>query len=291
MSAIAKLYIWRNRGLFLGTREMPARDFTTGSDQLIVCLKGTMTRRFPGGKTVAFRSVLLRAGTKVPMQQVTASGTIIAICHLDPVGQDYHAVAQKMAITIENNAFHHQDEDLIIQELSRIVRNDMGDSEAYHCLDNLLLPAPLQRQTFIQFDPRVVRVLRHIETTVRDNIEIAQLAEQVFLSESRLVKLFKNQVGIPITRYRIRFRVYVGLIYLSLGFSVTDSALAAGFSSTAHFSKCFSAILGIPPSSNLLQPPFMEVVLAEEIVAAIRAEQGAPLTSTMPAAPASRVAT
>ena len=89
------------------------------------------------------------------------------------------------------------------------------------------------------------------------------------LSESRLVKLFKQEIGIPITRYRLRYRVAVGAIYLAQGHSVTEAALAAGFASTAHFSKCFTAIIGIQPSTAFLNAAPLKVDIADEVLMAV----------------------
>lgn len=270
MSAVSKLYIWRDRGLFLCAQHIPVRDFTLGSDQLLVCLKGQITRRFDSHPPVAFRSVLMRAGMKIPMKNVDAADSVIALCHLDPVGQDYHALKEKMTLEVDGNFFHHQDEDHIINELQRINSDNLDEKAAYSALDRLIIPETLKNRSFVEFDQRTVTALRLIEATVRDNISIATIASKIFLSESRLVKLFKSQIGIPITRYRLRYRVFVGLIYFSLGASVTEAALAAGFSSTAHFSKCFSAMIGIPPSSIFLHPPFLDVILADDILATIK---------------------
>ncbi len=269
-SVVSKLYLWRDRGLFLGTKHVAARDFTTGSDQLLVCLDGEITRHFENGQSVTFKSVLLRAGIDIPMKSVESTNSIIAICHLNSIGQDYFAVKDQMQLEIEKNFFHHKDEDKIIEKLTYIQENRFNSRETYQMLDDIILPGPLKNKVYFNFDPRVVKVLKHIEDTVRENVSVEELAETVHLSESRLVKLFKSQIGIPITRYRIRRRVHVGMVYLCLGYSVTEAALGAGFASTAHFSKCFSAILGIPPSSSVVNPPFLDVILDEVILSEIR---------------------
>lgn len=87
----------------------------------------------------------------------------------------------------------------------------------------------------------MIHLIKH---TVRENIPVSELAESVHLSESRLVKLFRNEMGIPITKYRLRYRLLVGVVYLAMNRSVTEAALAAGFASTAHFSKCHTATFG-----------------------------------------------
>ena len=269
-SIVSKLYLWQNRGLFLGSQHVRAREFTTGSDQLLVCLDGELTRHFDNGQTVKFKTVLLRAGITVPMKDVETQNTTVAICHLDSVGQDYFIIKESMQQHVEKNFFHHKDEDRIIEKLRYMQEHRLPSKEAYQEMDNLLIPEKYRGTTLCEFDPRVLKVVKHIEETVRENVSVEELASRVHLSESRLVKLFKSQIGIPITRYRIRRRVHVGMVYLCLGYSVTEAALGAGFASTAHFSKCFSAILGVPPSSSAVNPPFLDVILDEDILTVIR---------------------
>jgi transcriptional regulator GlxA family with amidase domain len=136
-------------------------------------------------------------------------------------------------------------------------------------LRDFIVQPKLQNIIFKEFDPRIIAVIQRIRETVSENLSVNAFAESVYLSESRLEKLFKEQIGVPIRKYRLRYRVFIGTIQLALGRSVTDAALAAGFASSAHFSKSFSAINGIPPSTTFLKPPFLEVLIADEVLEAI----------------------
>lgn len=262
-----KLFIWPYRSLFVSTVPVEPRGFTAAADQLFVCLQGETRVRTEQGE-VAARSFLLRAGTVVESSQVDASGAIGAVCFLNPIGQDYHAAKEFMTGTAADALIGHKHEEHIIAQLLHIRDNPLSAAEAYAVLEQLIIPAEMQDKVLFEYDPRIIQVLNRIRETVRQNMSIANLAEEVFLSESRLVKLFKSQIGIPITRYRLRYRVYVGVVHLSLGRSVTEAALAAGFASTAHFSKCYSTMFGMQPSAGFLRPPYIDIVLADEIRAA-----------------------
>lgn len=263
----AKLFIWPYRSLLVTNVPVEQRRTTAAADQLIVCLEGEILVRTEQGE-VAARSFLIRAGTVVESWQVDASSAIGAVCYLNPIGQDYHVAKELMTGTAADALIGHQNEEQIIAQLLHIRDNPLSAAEAYNVLDQLIIPPEMQHEVLFEYDPRIVKVLNRIRETVRQNVSIANLAEEVFLSESRLVKLFKSQIGIPITRYRLRYRVYVGVVHLSLGRSVTEAALAAGFASTAHFSKCYSTMFGRQPSTGFLRPPYIDIVLADEIRAA-----------------------
>lgn len=268
LSAVPKLYIWHKRTLYLGTMYVPLREYMVVADQLVVCLDGeVVVHREQGNQR--FRTMLLRAGTTVEMSKVDTSSAIVSICYLDPLGQDYAAVRAAMLEHEGNSSAGHQNEEQVIATLRHIRDARLPSTEAAALVENLIFPPELDRQKLPVCDPRIVKVIEIIKQTVRENIPISELADAVCLSESRLVKLFRNEMGIPITKYRLRYRLLVGVIYLAMNRSVTEAALAAGFASTAHFSKCHTATFGSPPSAAFLTPPFLDISLAEEVQRAV----------------------
>ena len=48
---------------------------------------------------------------------------------------------------------------------------------------------------------------------------------------------------------------------MALGYSVTEAALLAGFSNSAHLSRCYRQVNGVTPSSTFLNPPYLNSVL------------------------------
>ncbi|WP_181919375.1 helix-turn-helix transcriptional regulator [Alkalilimnicola ehrlichii] len=102
---------------------------------------------------------------------------------------------------------------------------------------------------------------RRIRESSLENIPLSQFADAVRLSTSRLEKLFKEQVGLPITQYRTRYRVFISSILMALGHSMTEAALSAGFSSSAHLSRAYRAINGMTPSAVFLKPPCLNTIV------------------------------
>lgn len=269
LAKVPKLYIWHNRSLYLGTMYIPLREYTVAADQLVVCLSGEIVLLNDDGTRRSFRSLLLRAGTPVDMSRADTSNATIAICFLDPIGQDYFALREAMLEHEGTSSGVHRHEDRLIATLRHIRDERLPSGLAYALLEDLIFPPDLDREKLPACDPRIVTVINLIKLTVRENIPVGQLAEAVHLSESRLVKLFRSEMGIPITKYRLRYRLLVGVVYLALNRSVTEAALAAGFASTAHFSKCHAAMLGAPPSASFLTPPFLDISLSDEVQRAV----------------------
>ena len=270
MTAFSRMYMWRTRGLYITPHLIQAKDFVAGSDQLVICLDGYIRRTFNNHEDILCRTSLLRAGAKIPQKSVHNQWTRLAIFHLDPMAQDFYATRSQMQLDVNGDFFHHQDEDTIIKTLNHVYDENLSAEHTQHLLKSIAIPPHLKNKVFRAADPRIKKIITIIGDNIRENILNADLAKQLNLSESRLVKLFRQQVGIPLTRYRIRYRVHAGLLYLTLGYSVTQAALSTGFASTAHFSRCFSDIFGVPPSSEFLHPPFLEVKLGQDIIEVVK---------------------
>jgi AraC-like DNA-binding protein len=74
------------------------------------------------------------------------------------------------------------------------------------------------------------------------------LADNVSLSPTRLVHLFKEQTGVPIRRFRQWNRMKSVVEFVAAGQTLTAAALNAGFSDSAHLSRAFRNMFGIKPS-------------------------------------------
>lgn len=269
LPVVPRLYIWSKRSLYLGAHYVPEREYTVSWDQLVVCLEGEVILKLAEGSHRACRSILLRAGTTVPIEDIDTSKATLAVCYLNPIGQDYMALQTMMCGEVKGMHIDHATEAELVEQLLYVRNARLSSKQAYEKVESLVFPPHLAGREFRQFDERIITVVHTIKATVRDNLSVGRLAAEVHLSESRLVKLFKQQIGVPITKHRIGYRVFVGIVHLAVGYSITEAALAAGFASTAHFSKCFRASIGTQPSATFLSPPYLEVILADECLKAI----------------------
>lgn len=264
--ATPKLYIWNGEMLFLGTFNVPHRAHRVVQEKLIVCLKGTLSIHTPDGESIVTRSCLLQTGVYLDTTQVDAGKAVVAVCYLQPFSQDYPALASIMQPAFEGVSYGHPLEDSLIDcLLSLRDGKPQSPKDTYTALRRFLLPADLNARIFREFDPRILSVVQTIRSGISENHSLCDLAASVHLSDSRLEKLFKDQIGLPVTQYRLRYRVFISVILLALGYSVTDAALIAGFSNSAHFSRSFSAINGMPPSTTFMTPPFLETFIDDDV--------------------------
>jgi AraC-like DNA-binding protein len=108
-------------------------------------------------------------------------------------------------------------------------------------------------------DPRIRIVEQAIDNGRPDQLNIGALAAQVYLSESRLRSLFRQQTGVPIYKYILWSRIRFAINRVMTGSSINDAAWEAGFTDNSHFHKILVTMFGITPSQFLRENKIMEI--------------------------------
>ena len=101
--------------------------------------------------------------------------------------------------------------------------------------------------------PRVLsgatrRALGYVEGELERVPRLDVAAERAGLSPSRLTHLFRLEVGLPFRRFVLWARLKRAAELAAGGATITECAVAAGFSDGAHFSRTFRGHFGLPPS-------------------------------------------
>lgn len=121
--------------------------------------------------------------------------------------------------------------------------------DAGHFREKHLIRSGKPRSGTTAMDNRVERCLEWIKANFSiEGANIAMLSELVFLSESRLAHLFRQQVGISVHQYILWKKVEMAVKRAMEGFSLTDCAYDSGFADSSHFIKTFQKMFGIYPS-------------------------------------------
>jgi AraC-like DNA-binding protein len=100
-------------------------------------------------------------------------------------------------------------------------------------------------------DSRLRVALDLLTDTLEDNLPIQEVASAARLSASRLMTLAHQQLGTSLRTYRRWLRAFRVARDYAAGASLTEAAIAAGFSSSAHLSAAARDHFGIRPSDIL----------------------------------------
>src|SRR5262245_34200916 len=113
----------------------------------------------------------------------------------------------------------------------------------------------LPRRRAVRIHPRVHRVLAHLRERLADSDEcsLKTLAGIAGLSQSRLMHVFTESVGVPLRPYILWLRVQRAACDLVGGASITVAAHSAGFSDAPHLTRTFRRMLGVTPTDLALR--------------------------------------
>lgn len=110
-------------------------------------------------------------------------------------------------------------------------------------------PAPIEARAHALAPWQEKRLANYVTIKLASGIRNADLAAEVRLSPSHLIKAFKGSFGLTPQAYVAQCRVqYAKKLMLSTGEPLAQIALACGFADQAHFSTYFRRVTGNTPA-------------------------------------------
>ncbi len=134
--------------------------------------------------------------------------------------------------------------------------------------DELVEIAPLVRQCIQglrpglaptrRLDSRVTTVLDAIRASDDLRMSLDQAADRACLSSTRFAHLFKDQVGLPFSRYMLWRKLTRAMVAMASEGTIAAAAHAADFADAAHLTRTFYQMVGMAPSV-LMRGDFIEI--------------------------------
>lgn len=106
-------------------------------------------------------------------------------------------------------------------------------------------------------DQRIQQLLSNLHNCLPDGClkpaswRATDVAASLFLSESRFLHLFREQMGIAWRPFLLWHRMICAINAIIKGSSITDAAHSAGFSDGAHLSRTFRSLFGMSARDSL----------------------------------------
>ena len=96
--------------------------------------------------------------------------------------------------------------------------------------------------------PKLLEAVSLMEANIEEPMALDELSQHIGLSRRQLERLFKKYLNCVPTRYYLQLRLErARQLLLQTSMPIVDTALACGFISAPHFSKCYRLIFGVPP--------------------------------------------
>ena len=96
--------------------------------------------------------------------------------------------------------------------------------------------------------PKLAEAVAFMQANIDEPISLGEISSHVGLSRRQLERLFRKYLNCVPTRYYMHLRLMQARqMLLQTPMQIVDIALASGFVSTPHFSKCYREYFGLPP--------------------------------------------
>lgn len=213
----------------------PAADHAHHAIQMMWALDGHLELEV-GDQAVIAASALIPAGQRHGVRAVTSR---IVLALVEPRGARGRALARQIGTTTPGavasaGPVPAPDGDLVADALT---------AEFDDALSGLgWRNEPRAPSRHVQY------ALNFVEAHLDEVPRLADAAAAAHVSASRLTHAFSQEIGIPFRRYVLWARVRRAVQEVGSGANLTEAAVRAGFSDSAHFSRVFRANFGIPPS-------------------------------------------
>jgi transcriptional regulator GlxA family with amidase domain len=97
----------------------------------------------------------------------------------------------------------------------------------------------------------LVKVATLMEANFEEPLSAVELAKRAGLSLRQVQRMFQQSLDTTPSKYYLRLRLRRAReLLLQSRMSITEIAIACGFQSTCHFSKCYRALYGRTPRSE-----------------------------------------
>jgi transcriptional regulator GlxA family with amidase domain len=141
-----------------------------------------------------------------------------------------------------------------------LIRMHLGDNVAVAISDQFMLERirddrdrqhiPLQAQIGA-CHKTLIKVASLMEANIEEPLSLDELADAVKISRRQIERLFKRHLGCVPTKYYLEIRLRRAReLLLMTNMSIMDIAVACGFQSPPHFSKCYRSHFSYPPGQE-----------------------------------------
>lgn len=236
------LYLWNSRVMF-ATNSMQTDFHSHYAATLAISLDKNITIETELGKD-EYRVALVGPNT---YHRTVSPGIEMVALLIDPETYEFGSISESVS-SGEVKRLDIQKFLPLIDSLWSLYYGDLNNNEATQLQLSLLRTVYPFEELKTTMDPRIQKIAQKIRFEVPSSIRMKEIGKDFSISEDRLIRLFKENLGIPLRRYLLWVRILRAVKELKAGNNLTDAAHAAGFSDSAHFSRTFKENFGFIPS-------------------------------------------
>jgi len=249
--ARVRIVMWEGASLWIVDAAQAKRGETGRADfhshhaiQISLALGGWF-RLDTQGEHVGGEAAAIAADT----QHVIDAEGLTGIIFVEPESEAGRAIARRLFGERELVAVEPEIIGNLRDRLADAYQSPVRDDGRLVALGRELVSALSAGAAATETDPRIRKVIAWAVEHIDQPIGLSDALAVGGLSASRLRHLFVEQTGLPFKTYLLWLRLTRAVEGVAAGASLTQAAHEAGFSDSAHFSRTFRRMFGVPPAA------------------------------------------
>ena len=249
------IILWKEISLFIGINNKTVAEHQHPMIQLIVGMNDTFLWKDEEDNWVSKKALLVAPNHR---HECNATGKTVLIIGIDPeskFGQFVHKQYLHTVAIIDFPSVNLEKMDL------EVIHNCIKENQwkGLHRIIHELFNYNSTIALINRKDERIQKVLDFIVQNIHTPITTQLLMQVSLLSESRLLHLFKQEMGLPVRNYILWLRLRLVFQELMKGNSLTKAAYSSGFADQAHLTRTFVKVIGVTPSTLVKNSKFIQV--------------------------------
>jgi AraC-like DNA-binding protein len=237
-----RIVFWPGGSLWIGRAEGSTGLHSHHAVQLTFALPGSRVRfREPQGEWQSYAAAI------VPTHQVhamDAPGGEVALVFAEPESHDGRAIHLRYRGSVSPLASVPAD------ALFAEYRRGGADAALVSCARRIIAAlAGDAAPPAAPLDSRIARAIELLRLRLDETVKLSEIAGAVHLSPDRFRHLFLEQTGVRFRPYVLWQRVERAVAEYASGATLTQAAQAGGFADSAHFSRTFRRMFGLPAAA------------------------------------------
>ncbi|MET0857693.1 MAG: AraC family transcriptional regulator [Telluria sp.] len=235
--------VWRGGSVWIGHAGAETEFHAHHAIQITLALSaGAVRFRRPAEDWTSHAAVIIAAHQPHAFE---ARGELVAMIFAEPESRQGRVLRERFRDGIESlaaNAFGDEAGQLAAA-FQRGASNEELAARARAITEQL---TSMQASPAKPLDRRIERAVEVLRERLGQTVVMADVADAVHLSADRFRHLFLEETGIRFRPYVLWLRLEVAVALYAAGVSLTEAAHAGGFADSAHFSRTFKRMFGVP---------------------------------------------
>ena len=238
-----RIVFWRGGSIWIGHAEEETDFHAHHAIQITLALSGgTLRLRRPGEDWADYPAAITAAHQPHAFE---ARAELVALIFCEPESREGRTLRERYRAGVATLAAAS----FAIEAKALAAAYEAGAADEAIATHARAIAASLtmtQALPLAPLDKRIERAIAVLRERLGETITMSEIAEAVHLSAERFRHLFLQETGIRFRPYVLWLRLELAVAAYAAGHNLTEASHAGGFADSAHFSRTFRRMFGVP---------------------------------------------